>query len=197
MNAWSIADNQFKIENTNHPENASILKGQEATFKCEFSYTKNVQTLGLGHYYARLEFSKPVQNMNETTFETCTMQYIFEGERNMTVGKCAALKSARFEKRSIDYLVAEVTTLTLRIPKVSASLSGSRATCSLYSNSILQCIAFTDTKWFPSCWLWLCSWTTCFNTHCDHCYGVYSNRNSCHPTEETCKTCAYTKLRWR
>ena len=75
--------------------------------------------------------------MNETTLETCTIKYTFDGTKNMTYGKC---KSAKFERNSKGSLVAKVTTLTLRIQKVSANLSGSRATCSLYAynNSVLQ-----------------------------------------------------------
>ena len=56
---------------------------------------------------------------------------------NTTGGECSL---ARFERSSVGNSVSEVTTLILRIPKVSASLLGSSATCSLYSykNHLLQ-----------------------------------------------------------
>ena len=129
---------EFQILNTSHPENASIPKGQEARFKCEFSYTKSVSA----DFYALFEFSRPVQN--GTTFETCTVRYTFyiDYEANYTIGNCSLPPSARFERSTsiTSNSVAGVTVLTLRIPKVSAKLSGSIATCSLYGHisGILQ-----------------------------------------------------------
>ena len=131
---------EFQIKNTSHPENASIPEGQEATFKCEFSYTKSVST----DFYAIFEFSRPVQKTNRTTLEVCTMKYTFYIglEYNQTIGNCSLPPLARFERSTsiASNSVAGVTTLTFRIPSISANLSGSSATCSLYgySSNLLQ-----------------------------------------------------------
>ena len=123
---------QFKIDNTSLPANASVPEGQKAVFHCLLSYTDQVAA----NFYALFEFSQPVQNLSETS-ETykCTKQFTFYSVNNETIGNCSLPKSARFQMITTSFQVAKATTLTLQILKVSADLSGSRVTCSLYRRS--------------------------------------------------------------
>ena len=125
-----LESTQFQIENTGLPADASVPEGQEAVFQCSLSYTIGRIS---ANFYALLEFSQPVQNMSETSERCdCTMLFTFYNVGNETRGNCSLPKSARFQRRTTGTSVAGGTILTLHISEVSANLSGSSVTCSLY-----------------------------------------------------------------
>ncbi len=106
--------------------------GQDAIFQCIYTYGS---TQDASNFLIKIDYSKPG---NMTTTETCSMYLLLSTTYNYTSDNCTMppVKKAVIESNSISTVVE----YTLRIPKVTADLSGSIVSCSVveYYNHRLQ-----------------------------------------------------------
>ena len=102
--------------------------GQEAIFQCTYTVTY-VSIRDGSDFQVKIDFSKPAVFGNMTKTETCSMYLLLSTTYNYTSDNCTMppVKKAVIESNSISAVVE----YTLRIPKVTADLSGSIVSCSV------------------------------------------------------------------
>ncbi len=130
INVFHVAiKTDFKIENTSLPLNTTVSAGQDAIFQCTYTYA-SIQDAS--YYLIKIDYPISAVFGNTTTIETCSIYLSLPKpyNYNYTIGDNCTMppvKKAVIESNSI----SSVVEYTLRIPKVTADLSGSIVSCSV------------------------------------------------------------------
>ncbi|XP_064382658.1 uncharacterized protein LOC135331440 isoform X3 [Halichondria panicea] len=116
----------FKIENTSLPLNTTVSAGQDAIFQCTYTYA-SIQDASA--FLIKIDYSISAVFGNTTTIETCSMYLSLSTPYNYTSDNCTMPPVKKVV--TVSNSISSVVEYTLRIPKVTADLSGSIVSCSV------------------------------------------------------------------